>query len=301
MGFLETFDGRTQSLNGKFAQLRILFRARGFVGRQLGEAGDATGLFIVRFSKTPTSDLSVPSSCSNSRLRSSLMESAAADARLNFVIVFRSWFPPRHYSLPPIRQVCEKPAVSRSRFIIATLISREGSMIKRLPKIPTIARCAAGWAGQVPRFLNRQPQPAPSRPPRGCDRVQRRRRPGSLWRHAQKKLRSPSSSRSRAKGRVAWRERRRSALTSGGTCQKQGQIGPCVADGKSITFLTRASFQPASITLICRGRIVKAVAEDNFTGGQGGADDFADEFERGWRSSAAIRLPASWPRCFCCA
>jgi len=46
------------------------------VGRQLREAGDAPGLFIVRFSKTPTSALSVPSNSSNSRLRSSLMESA---------------------------------------------------------------------------------------------------------------------------------------------------------------------------------------------------------------------------------
>ena len=49
MGFFKTFDGRTQSLDRKFAQLRILFRARGFVSRQLGKAGDAPGLFIVRF------------------------------------------------------------------------------------------------------------------------------------------------------------------------------------------------------------------------------------------------------------
>ena len=49
MRFLEAFHGRAQSLKRMFEQLRILFRARGFVGGKLGEAGDALGLFIVGF------------------------------------------------------------------------------------------------------------------------------------------------------------------------------------------------------------------------------------------------------------
>ena len=84
MGFLETFDGRTQSLNGKFAQLRILFRARGLVGRQLGEAGDAPGLFIVRFFQNPDLGLECAQQLEQFALAVVVDGIRAADARLNF-------------------------------------------------------------------------------------------------------------------------------------------------------------------------------------------------------------------------
>ena len=51
MGFFETLDGRPQSLQRMVQRLRILFVARGFVGRKLREPGDALRLLVVRLGK----------------------------------------------------------------------------------------------------------------------------------------------------------------------------------------------------------------------------------------------------------
>lgn len=51
MGLLDAVHRRAQSLIGKFAQLRIWFRARGLVRGNFREVGDAVGLFAVGFGK----------------------------------------------------------------------------------------------------------------------------------------------------------------------------------------------------------------------------------------------------------
>jgi len=76
-----------------FEGFRILLGARGFVGGNLREAGNAFGLFVVVFASLPTSDLSVPSNWSNSRLRSSLTASAPRTSPQFRQWFFRSWFP----------------------------------------------------------------------------------------------------------------------------------------------------------------------------------------------------------------
>ena len=48
MRLLEATGRRAQALNGKLAQLRVLVHPRSFVGGELGETGNAVGLFHVR-------------------------------------------------------------------------------------------------------------------------------------------------------------------------------------------------------------------------------------------------------------
>jgi len=49
MGLFEAVDRGAQAAHGEFAQLGVLVSARGFVGGNLGEAGDAAGGFLVGF------------------------------------------------------------------------------------------------------------------------------------------------------------------------------------------------------------------------------------------------------------
>ena len=76
MGLFEAPHRGAQAVQGELEQFRVLLRAGGFVGGDLREPGDALGLFPCVLDNSATSDFSVPSNCSSSCRRSSLMASA---------------------------------------------------------------------------------------------------------------------------------------------------------------------------------------------------------------------------------
>ena len=59
--------------------------------------------------------------------------------------------------------------------------------------------------------------------------------------------------------------------------QQQGQIRARVADGEIDDWPDHGQIELAAVTLVGGGRIVETVAQDDLTGGEGRADDLADE------------------------
>ncbi len=83
MGLLKAVHGRTQTLVGKFAQLRIGLGARGLVRGRLAKLAMLLACSPCVLDSAATSVFNVPSSFSNSRLAVGVDGFRAADFRLN--------------------------------------------------------------------------------------------------------------------------------------------------------------------------------------------------------------------------
>ena len=251
MRFLEAVHRRAQSLKRMFQRLRILPGAGGFVGGNLREAGDAFGLFIVRFRQLADLGLERAEQLEQFAFVFFAHGVRAADFRLNFANGFFD-----HGFRPKLT-------------VAANSASREKNIYQR----PTRGRIGPDQFPDV--FAD------------GFDSARAIHHAHAVGfsggdglvtlGHAVKEMLVAFLQPVADKGQGGLARAQAFGADFRRHVQQQGQIGPRVADGKINHALDQRQVQSAAITLIRRGRIVKAVAQDNFADREGGADGFADE------------------------